>query len=75
MKKWFSDNKTDLIAALLFFTLVSIVLGAIQTMNERDKGGTGCKYETIASYSPPYALTCELLRKRWCDERKDGVCK
>lgn len=43
--------------------VISLVSGLIEATGRHHT--TGCTYDSIASYSPPRILVCELFRKRF----------
>lgn len=60
------EIKGFLFGGALMWLGLGFVTGGIVTAEERDKGGTGCVYKSIASVvSPGYIIGCELFRKRW----------
>ncbi len=59
----------DILLPIFIFTLilsgVSLVIGLIDHVQTEG----GCKYESVADYSPSRIITCEFLRKRWKYEK------
>jgi len=47
------------------FLYLSFFVGIAETIVQRTEGKDGCAYVSIASYSPPFMLGCELFKKRF----------